>query len=79
MIFLRHIKELAGHYILGEECREKSEKEDEKKEEENVQLFYYLIYMLKSGISESWPITNMQMILHQDHYLRRIIKFSATD
>ena len=48
--FLRHLKELAEHYILGKKLFWKNEKEKEEKEDENVQLLYYLSYMVKCGI-----------------------------
>ena len=51
LYFLRHIKELAEHYIIGEKLFWKNEKEKEEKEDENLQLLYYLSYIVKSGIN----------------------------
>ena len=48
--FLRHIKELAEHYILGKKLFWKNEEEKEEKEVEDFQLLYYLSYMVKSDI-----------------------------
>ena len=44
------MKVFTEHFIIDEQTFKKSQTNNEKNEEENFQLLYYLSYMIKSGI-----------------------------
>jgi len=48
--FFLHFIDFGEHFIVIERNLKFGEKKDEKNEDENFQLLYYLSYMIKSGI-----------------------------
>jgi len=67
LLFFLHFIDFGEHFIVIERNLKFGEKKDEKNEDENFQLLYYLSYMIKNGIGgfpQSLTITNMQMIPH---------------
>ena len=57
--FFLHFIDFGEHFIVIKRNLKFGEKEDEKNGYENLQLLYYLCYMVKSGIGgfpNPWPL-----------------------